>query len=207
MMAAAQNSDGYQPQWSTWARQVVIVGSLIALVYALTLLVPVMRLLSITFLLCLVMIVPSRLVARYWHVPYGLAVTLCYALVILLMAAALVAFIPASVDEANNLRRDAEQRYNQLQDDLRRYTPGDGYVTVLGLKVDFDPFIGPVRNLALNGVPAAAGDVTPISTSDLRQMVTTAIEVLTAAISGIAISVSTSLTRELDEELPPRRAI
>ena len=34
------NIDQYQPQWGAWARQVVIVGLIIGIVYALTLLAP-----------------------------------------------------------------------------------------------------------------------------------------------------------------------
>ncbi len=37
-MPASQDGDHYQPQWGTWTRQLAIVVSLIAVVYALTLL-------------------------------------------------------------------------------------------------------------------------------------------------------------------------
>src|SRR5690349_16610338 len=110
-ITTSQNVDAYQPQWSAWARQVVIVGLLIAFVYALTLLTPVMKLLSMTFLLSLAMFAPSRLIARRWNVSYRLAVALCYAVVLLLLVLALARFIPASVDAANTLRSAAEERY------------------------------------------------------------------------------------------------
>jgi predicted PurR-regulated permease PerM len=192
VVAAAQATDDYQPQWGQWTRQLVIVGLLIAVVYGLILLAPVMKLLSITFLLSLVMFAPSRLIWRYWHIPYGLAVTLCYGLAFLLLAVTLVFLIPASVDEANSLRHDAEQRYNQLQDTLRRYTPDEGIVMVFGLRLDANPVIDPLRNLALGTDQAAASDTSLISGADLRQVVATTTGVLAAALSGIAISVSTS---------------
>jgi hypothetical protein len=46
VVAAAQNADEYQPQWSTWTRRVAALGLLIAVIYAMTLLAPVMGLLS-----------------------------------------------------------------------------------------------------------------------------------------------------------------
>jgi predicted PurR-regulated permease PerM len=193
LIAAPQNTDEYQPQLSTWARQVAIVGLLIAVVYALTLLAPVMRLLSTTFLLSLVMFAPSQLIARYLRVSYGIAVTLSYGLVILLLAGALALIIPASVDGANNVRREAEQRYNQLQDTLRHYTPDQAVVMVFGIRVDLNPLVDPVRNLALGTDQNASRETTPISAGDLRQLVTSVTEMLASAIAGIAGFVSTIL--------------
>jgi predicted PurR-regulated permease PerM len=192
-VAAAQTANEYHPQWSTWARQIVTVGLIIAVVYALTLLAPVMKLLTMTFLLSLVMFAPSRLITRYLRVPYGSAVTLCYGLVLVLLAVALALFIPASVDAASSLRRDAEQQYTKLQDTLRHYTPDQGIVMVLGIKVDLNPLIDPVRNVALGIEPSASPETTLINTSDLRQAVTTVTEMLTSAISGITSFVATSL--------------
>jgi predicted PurR-regulated permease PerM len=193
LVAMAQNTDAYQPQWSTWARRVAILGLLIAAIYAMTLLAPVMRLLSSTFLLSLLMFVPSRLFARYLHVPYALAVTLSYGLVILLLATALALIIPASVEGANNLSKDAAQRFNQLQDTLRHYTPDQGVVMVLGIRVDLTSLINPVRNLALGTNQNTAQETTLIGAGDLRQLVTTMTKLLASAIAGITGFVSTGL--------------
>ncbi len=172
-------------------RQVVIVGLLIGVVYALTLLAPVMSLLSMTFLLSLVMFSPSRLIAHHLKVPYGLAVTVCYAIVVLLLAVALTRFIPASVDAANTLRSAAEQRYNQLQDALQHYTPDQGVVTVLGIRVDLNFLIDPARNLLLG--QTTTRDTSLVNTGDLRQLVTTMTDMLASAVSGITGIVSVSL--------------
>jgi predicted PurR-regulated permease PerM len=192
-MTASQDGDQYQPQWGAWTRQVIIVGLLIAVVYALTLLAPVMNLLSMTFLLSLVMFSPSRFMARQLTVPYRLAVTLCYAVVVLVLIVALARFIPASVDAATTLRSAAEQRYNQLQDTLQRYTPDQGVVTLLGIRVDLNFLIDPVRNLVLGSGQTAGPDTTLINTGDLRQAVTTLTELLTSAVSGLAGIISVSL--------------
>src|SRR5512138_876137 len=80
----AQPANEYYPQWSTWARQIVTVGLIIAVVYAMTLLAPVMKLLSMTFLLSLIMVVPTQLIRRRLRISHGIAVVLCYGLVILL---------------------------------------------------------------------------------------------------------------------------
>ena len=83
----AQPANEYYPQWSTWARQIVTVGLIVAVVYAMTLLAPVMKLLSMTFLLSLIMFVPTQLIRRRLHIPHGIAV-------VLYVAIALMWFVP-----------------------------------------------------------------------------------------------------------------
>ena len=193
VVSAAQPGNEYQPQWSTWTRRVAVISLLIAVVYAMTLLAPVMRLLAMTFLLSLVMLAPIQLITRYLPLPHGFAVTLCYGLAILLLAISLTLFIPALADGTDRLRREAEQRYGQLQDTLRQYTPDQGIVTVLGIRIDFNPFIQPIQSLASGRDQNPGQEPALISASDLRQVVTPITEMLTSAISGTAGFVSTSV--------------
>jgi predicted PurR-regulated permease PerM len=188
-ITASQNGNRYQPQLSAWARQVVIVVLLIGTVYALTLLAPVMQLLSMTFLLSLVMFSPSRFIAHRLKLPYSIAVVLCYVVILVILGVIVARFIPATVDGANTLRNDAEQGYTQLQDTLQQYTPDQGVVTVLGVKLDLNFLIDPIRNQLLG----SGQNTTAISTSDLRQVVSTITGILTSAVSGITTFVSLSL--------------
>lgn len=187
------NKDQYQPQLSTWARQLVIIGLLIGIVYALTLLAPVVRLLSMTFLPSLVMFALSSFLVRRFNLPYRPAVVLCYLLVIVIVGVALARFIPASADAANTLRDTAEQRYSQLQDALQHYTPDQGVVTILGIRVDLNFAIDPVRSLVLGSSQNTTGNTALLNTTDLRQLVTTMTEMLTSAVSGVTGSVSVIL--------------
>src|SRR5258708_24016592 len=182
---ATLNKDQYQPHLSTWARQLVIIGLLIGIVYALTLLAPIMRLLSMTFLLSLVMFAPSSFLARRFNLPYRLAVVLCYALVIVIVGVALARFIPASADAASTLRDTAEQRYSQLLDALQHYTPDQGVVTVLGIRVDLNFAIDSVRSLVLGSSQKTTGKTAVLNTTDLRQLATTITEMFTSAVSGV----------------------
>jgi predicted PurR-regulated permease PerM len=183
----------YQPQWSTWTRRVAIIGLLIAVVYGITLLTPVIRLLSITLLLSLVMLAPIQLITRTLHLPYGITVILCYGLVILLLVISLILFIPQLANGINDLGRNAEQRYSQLQDTLQDYTPDQGLVTILGIRVDLNPFIDPVRSFVAGTDQEASPEAPLISASDVRQGMSAISEWLTSAVSGIAGFVSTSV--------------
>ncbi len=183
----------YQPQWSTWTRQVVIVGLVIAAVYALTLLAPVMKLLTMTFLLSLVMFAPSRFLARVAHIPYTAAVALCYAVMISVAAIGIILFIPPAASSINDLRQNATARYTQLQDQLRDYQPEQGVVTILNLPVDLNPLIEPVRNLIAGDQTTGAPTPTSISTNDLQQALATISAALTPAVSGVTGFVSTAL--------------
>ena len=178
----------YQPQWSTWGRRVAIVGLLIALVYTLTLLAPVLNLLAMTFLLSLVMVVPCRLITQRLRLPYSVAVVLCYGVVILLLVILLALLVPATVEAVSNLSRDAQQWYSQLQDTLRHFTPDQAVVRVAGIRVDLHYLIDPVRNLVLGTDPNPALAATVISPSDLSQWVPTMTGLLASAIAGLGSS-------------------
>ena len=188
-----ENSDEYQPQWSTWARRLAIVSLLIALVYALTLLAPVMSLLSMTFLMSLIMVVPCRLLTRRLHLPYNLAVILCFGAVILVLVIVCVLLVPATIDAANNLSRDVQQGYSQLQAMLQHYTPDQGVVKILGIKVDLGFVIAPLRNLALGTDPNTTQQALFTFPSDLSQGVGTVTGLMASAVSGITSLLSTSL--------------
>ncbi len=192
-VVAPMEENGYQPQWSTWTRQAMLVALVIAAVYGLTLLAPVMQLLTLTFLLSLVMFAPTRFFARYLPVPYSVAVALAYALIILVAVIAIVLFIPPATDNVRNLRDDGLRRYGQLQDTLRQTTPEQEVVEVLGMKVDLRPLIDPVRSLILGGETSPSQESAPISTSDIQQVFATLTATLTPAVSGITSFVSTAL--------------
>jgi predicted PurR-regulated permease PerM len=187
------NLEEYQPQWSTWGRRVAIVGLLIAVIYTLTLLAPVMSLLAITFLLSLVMVGPCRLLTQHLRLPYSVAVVLCYGVVILLLGILLALLVPASLDAVSNLSREAQQWYSQLQDTLRRFTPDQAVVSVAGIRVDLHSLIDPVRDLVLGIDQNTAQAATVISPSDLSQWVPTMTGLLASAIAGLGNLVSTSL--------------
>ncbi len=193
MTTEPQNGELYQPQLTAWARQVIIVVLLIATVYALTLLAPVMQLLSMTFLLSLVMFSPSHFIAHRLKLPYSIAVVLCYVVILVILGLIVARFIPAAVDGANTLRNDAEQGYTQLQDTLQHYTPDQGVVTILGVKLDLNFLVDPIRNQLLGSGQNTAQNTTVISSSDLRQVVSTMTGILTSAVSGITGFVSLSL--------------
>lgn len=192
VVATAQNADEYQPQWSTWTRRVAMVRLLIAVVYAITLLAPVIRLLSMTVLLSLVMLTPIQFITRSLPIPYSIAVILCYGLVILLLVMSLILFIPELANGINELGQSAEQRYSQLQDTLQDYTPDQGIVTMLGIKVDLNPFIDPVRSFVVGSDQEASPDAPLISAGDLRQGITATAELLTSAVSWFVGFISTS---------------
>lgn len=208
----------YQPQWSTWTRRLVVVILLIAGVYALTLFTPVIPMVTLAFLLAFLLYAPSRAIVRRTPVPYPLAVVLLYLLIILALLFMALVLIPAFVSGINSLIGTVEQAYTDLQATLQAYQPQHGVVTVLGIDLDLNFLIEPVRNFVLGtqvraeptAEPGAEGPPptatpTPEGTStgepgdgsaqtiDLRQLVESLVNVA-GTVTGTLTSAITGVT-------------
>ncbi len=207
----------YQPQWSTWTRRLVVVILLIAGVYALTLFTPVIPMVTLAFLLAFLLYAPSRAIVRRTPVPYPLAVVLLYLLIILALLFMALVLIPAFVSGINSLIGTVEQAYTDLQATLRAYQPQHGVVTVLGIDLDLNFLIEPVRNFVLGtqvqaaptaepgpspdtittptpeGAPAGEAGDSSAQTIDLRQLVESLVNVA-GTVTGTLTSAITGVT-------------
>ena len=74
-----------QWNWSPWVRQFVAVALVVAGVYALTLLGPILSILITTFLLSFLIFVPSRLIAKYTPLNYTGSVLIIFVIILLLI--------------------------------------------------------------------------------------------------------------------------
>jgi predicted PurR-regulated permease PerM len=143
-------SEGYQPEWSAFLRQLASVALMIAVVFALTLLLPVLSLLVTTALLAFLIQVPSRIIAKHTPLTFGGAVVLVYLLLIVAILFITLAVLPNAVQGIISLTRDMQLRYNELRDFLRAYTPEQGQVMLFEVAtIDLDPFLSPLRDLLL----------------------------------------------------------
>ncbi len=139
----------YQPQWDTWTRRVVVVLLIGAGLFAISLLGPVIQILATAFLIAFVMFAPSRALARNTPIPYGLAVVLLYLLLILLILFLILVIIPSFVSGVDSLINVIERAYADFTRALQEYQPDQGIVPILGVSVDFNVLIEPVRSFLL----------------------------------------------------------
>lgn len=157
-----QPNAGYYPQWERPTRLMMTVFLIVGGVYALTLLAPVIQMLAFAFLLAFAMFTPSRALTRRLHIPWAGSVVIVYLLLILVVLGLLLVFIPGFVDGVNTLLRQIENAYQSLLVRLQQYQPSQGIVDVLGLGIELDmnPIIEPVREFILGGqavLPEAPG--------------------------------------------------
>ncbi len=162
----------YQPQWDTWTRRVVVVLLILAGLFVVSMLGPVIQTLATAFLIAFVMFAPSRALARHTPVPYGLAVVLLYLLLILIILFLILVIIPSFVSGVDSLINVIERAYTDFTRTLQNYQPEQGIVYILGVGVDFNVLIEPVRSFLLGeplepvlfvdpALQAAAGIITP----------------------------------------------
>jgi len=152
----------YQPQWSRTARVIAAVFLIIAGIYALTLLGPVIQMLTIAFLLAFVMHAPARSLYRRSVLSWPAAVAVLYLVLGLLVLSALVLIIPTLVNGASALIAQGESAYSSMLSQLRAYNVQDGVVTLFNLSIDLNPLIQPLRDFVLGGTaPPADGETPP----------------------------------------------
>lgn len=159
----------YQPQWSHTARVIATVFLIIAGIYALTLLGPVIQMLTIAFLLAFVMYAPARALHRRGVLSWPAAVVVLYLVLMLLTVSALVLIIPTFVNGTSALIGQGEQAYNNMLAQLREYDAQDGVVFIFNVPVDLNPLIQPLRDFVLGGTAPstdADGETAPPAETD-----------------------------------------
>jgi predicted PurR-regulated permease PerM len=168
------------------------VALIIAGVYAVTLLRPVIQMLIFAFLVALIMFTPIRAITRRTHLPHALVVVLLYLLLVLILVFTLAVIIPAFANGLNSLSQSMDRTYSNLRTSLEHYTPDQGIATILGAQIDLSFIIDPIRNFVLG-----AGGEAPAKV-DLQQVLGglfnvagTLTETVTSTISIIAGFVTT----------------
>ncbi|GAB4574185.1 MAG: hypothetical protein Kow0077_19470 [Anaerolineae bacterium] len=172
---------------------------IIAGVYALTLIAPVMQMLAFTFLLTFIMYAPSKSLCRRLRVPWALSVVIVYLLLIVVILGSLLIVIPNVVNGINALILEGEQAYANLRETLRDYTPDQGILNVLGFQFDFDPVLTPLRRFILGDELAAVEAPTDVSPEQLLepisfQQLVDGITSIGTRITGTVTSAITTVT-------------
>ena len=145
-------SPDYQPQFSLWVRQLLTVILLIAGVFMLTLLAPVLPMLTVAFMITFVMFFPSRSLARRTPIPYSISVIILYALMIVMIVLAILLLTPTLIAGINNLIASLQQGYNDLIVSLQALRPQDAVLDVVGIPVDLSELVRTAQGLLLNGI-------------------------------------------------------
>ncbi|NPV68245.1 MAG: AI-2E family transporter [Anaerolineae bacterium] len=153
------------PQWDRTTRLVVVIFLIIAAVYALTLIAPVMQLVIFSLLIAFLIHGPARALTRRLPISWPLAIVLLYILLILAILGSLLVVIPPVVSGVNTLVLEGVDAYENLKDTLRNYTPEMGVIDILGFRVDINSIAVPLRQFIL-GSELAAGPAEETAPAD-----------------------------------------
>ncbi|MBN2470174.1 MAG: AI-2E family transporter [Anaerolineae bacterium] len=143
------------PQWDRTTRLLVVIGLIIAGVYALTLISAVMQTLIFAFLITFLIYGPARAITRHLHLPWTLSVVLLYVLVLAATIGILLIVIPTLISGSNALIAEGVTAYDNLRETLRNYEPDMGIITVFGFRIDFNSIAIPIRQFVLGDELAA----------------------------------------------------
>jgi predicted PurR-regulated permease PerM len=177
----------YEPQWSDWARQFVTVALVIAAVFVLTLLTPVIQILIMTFLLAFLLYVPAQFIARETRLNFAGGVLVVYLFIGLFIVLLLVLFVPQLLQAINDFSINLRETYATFREQLTSYTPGSVVLDVFGARIDMDAVIAPLRDLLLGsgtGTASLPGQA-PLDVGRAVSIASATIGGLVGAFSGL----------------------
>ncbi|MBK8024092.1 MAG: AI-2E family transporter [Chloroflexi bacterium] len=146
----------YQPQFSLWVRQLLLILLILGTIWMLTLIAPVLPTLTIAFLLAFVMFLPSRTIALNTPIPYALAVILLYMLLITLLIIGLLVIIPTLLSGANSVFNTLEQGYVAFTEALLKLDPHDAVIEIFGTRMILSDVVVALQSLFVSTTPPPA---------------------------------------------------
>ncbi|NWF68298.1 MAG: AI-2E family transporter [Chloroflexi bacterium] len=184
----------YQPQWSAWARQFVIIGLVIAVLYALTLLTPVIQVLIATFLFTFLLYVPAEFIAARTRLNFAGGVLVVYLFLFLFTMLVLALFVPELIRAINGFSADVSAFYDTARTYLTNYQAGDAYIDLLGTRFVLDSFVLPLRDLLLGGGVFPAGGIqAPFDINRAVSLISSALGGLVGGVSGLLSTIFLAL--------------
>ncbi len=180
-----------QWNWSPWVRQFVTVALVVACVYALTLLGPILSILIITFLLSFLIFVPSRLLAKYTALNYSGSVLVIFLIILIIIFILVLVIAPSVVQVTRTVGNGLSNEFKTFEQSLRDWDPTtSGYnYNLLGIiPIDITPIASQIREALLASDPQAAAGIAQqailnnIPSLNVGQIVSTATQVITSLI-------------------------
>lgn len=142
----------YAPQWSTSIRLIAAVFLLISLIYAASLLAPVIGILTLSLLFAFVMHKPAQLAFQMLPLSWGGSVVVVYLALIIFLLLLQVLFIPALASGVTNIVSGVQRAYNDFETDILAYDGGAYPVTILGAEIDIREYVQTVQDVLTNPV-------------------------------------------------------
>ncbi len=185
--------------WSPWVRQFVTVALVVASVYALTLLGPILSILIITFLLSFLIFVPSRMLAKYTPLNYIGSVLIIFIFILLLIFLLVLVIAPSVAQVSRTVGTGLSNELRTFEESIRSWDPSTPYnFSILGLfDVDITQIASQIQAALLAADPQAAAGIAQqaiinnIPSLDVGQIVGTATQVLTSLIGTFTAFFST----------------
>jgi predicted PurR-regulated permease PerM len=172
----------------------------IAGVYALTLLSPVVSIVVTTFLLTFLIFIPARMIAnRSLALTYNASVLLIFLILVALIIITVLLIIPNLAQFVRSIGTSLDSNLRIFTEQLRQWSPEEGafYLNVLNLfELDITQYALPLRNLLVGAdveeaAQSAAAMIETMPAIDVGQIVNTISQILGSLVSALTNFVST----------------
>ncbi|MBZ0297023.1 MAG: AI-2E family transporter [Anaerolineae bacterium] len=135
-------------EWGVWTRRLVTVALIILGVYTITLLQPVLQSLIMALVLAFLLFPLARSLTRRGHFPYALSVVVVFILLFVVLLVTFIVLAPAAVNVLEDVAVSFNQAYVNLYQQLQDYEASGDNIMLLGVAVNLDQVIIPLRDLA-----------------------------------------------------------
>ncbi|MCS6835830.1 MAG: AI-2E family transporter [Anaerolineae bacterium] len=141
--------EDYSPQWGRTTRTIALIGLIVGGVYALTLLAPVFQMLSISLMVAFLLYSPSKALSRRFHLSWPASVAIVYLTTLVTLFIIILTLVPSIIRGVNTLSLSAQLGYESFIQRMSEYQEEQGFVEVVGVTIDLNPILIPLRNFVV----------------------------------------------------------
>jgi len=139
----------YSPQWGRTTRLIALIALIVGGVYALTLLAPVFQMLSISLMVAFLLYSPSRALSKRFHLSWSSSVAIVYLMTLIFLLIVILTLVPSVIRGVNTLSLSAQVGYEAFIQRMSEYEEDQGIIEIVGVSVDLNPLILPLRDFVL----------------------------------------------------------
>lgn len=195
----------YQPDWALWVRQFISIGLVIAAVYALTLLTPVVNIIITTFLLSFLVFIPARMLAiRSEKITYNGSVLIMFAIMVALLIFTLVLVVPSLAQFIRSISTSMTTEWAEFSANVQNWDPETAYMLHIGdlLEIDITQYMLPLHTFlvssaesttsqAAQAAAANAPSLDGMASIDFGAIIGTATQILGSVVGTFSTFIST----------------
>lgn len=136
----------YPNEWSIWTKRIVAIALVIAGIWALNLLGPIIYILILSLLLAFLLFIPSVSLSRRTRLSYGACVGIVFVVYLFILFFLLLNFLPQAINQVNQISSNTQQAITEITEFLVDYEPDMGVFPINDQEIDLNFVLEPLSD-------------------------------------------------------------